>query len=230
VGGLLEGSGGPLSQSIVTTERADYANFHLRVETMMPQGLFNAIYFRMSVPDGQWTNPIGTGRYYATSIAGTVQPALQNAMAQRRNKTGALLVSSNFGSIAHHEGFLADPEPNVATKPGEWFFVEVIADGDVITVIVGGVRVAKVHIVHDKLTSGAIGISCRPNSKVVFRKIEIKELDGAGKSAGVGRRPAGLTPATIFHDSHSSNPVTKVSPKPSSTLQSHVKSGICGIA
>ena len=56
-----------------------------------------------------------------------------------------------------------------------------------ITVIVQGVEVAKFRTLRRKLMSGAIGIQCRPNSRVVFRKIEIKKLNGpgvGGSSAG----------------------------------------------
>ena len=110
--------------SILVTERTDFENFHLRVETMMPEGLQNAIRFRMTESDGHPSS------YYTTGIAGTVQ--LPN---EKVTKTGILLFVSTPTSIN-----LADPEPIVATKPGEWFVLEVIADGDVIKVIVGGIK------------------------------------------------------------------------------------------
>jgi Domain of Unknown Function (DUF1080) len=71
-------------------------------------------------------------------------------------------------------------DPVVPIKPGEWFTEEVIADGDVITVLVQGIEVAKFKNIRHKMMSGAIGLMCRGNSKVVFRKIEIKELNGVG--------------------------------------------------
>jgi hypothetical protein len=78
VGGILEGRG-PFPGSTLVTERTDFANFHLRVDTMMPEGLQNAIKFRITATNGQPSS------YYATPIAGTVE--LPN---ERGTKTGRL--------------------------------------------------------------------------------------------------------------------------------------------
>ena len=40
------------------TERNDFANFRLRVETMMPEGPHSSIAFRMRETDGQAENGI----------------------------------------------------------------------------------------------------------------------------------------------------------------------------
>jgi hypothetical protein len=103
VGGLLEGRAGPAPYSILMTERTDFANFHLRVETMMPEGLQNTIRFRITETDGQ------PARFYTAYIPGTVRPANEWIA-----NTGKLQFFTGSSFID-----LADPEPVVATKPGE---------------------------------------------------------------------------------------------------------------
>jgi Domain of Unknown Function (DUF1080)/TIR domain len=168
-GGILEGSGPPAA-STLTTERADFANFHLRVETKLAEGPDGAIAFRIIESNGE------SARYIAL-IAGTDQG---------ENNTGCLrFIMPGFPAT------LANADPVVPIKPGEWFTEEVIADGNVITVIVKGIEVAKFKILHHKLMSGAIGLICRGNSRVVFRKIEITKLNGVG--AGGSLANAGET-------------------------------------
>jgi 3-keto-disaccharide hydrolase/F5/8 type C domain-containing protein len=155
-GGVLEGSGPPTA-STLTTDFADFANFHLRVETKIAEGPNSGIAFRI-------TERNGASAQYVTFIAGT-DPGEFN--------TGDLRISEM-------PGILAKADPVVPIKPGEWFTEEVIADGDVITVIAQGVEVVKFKLSHRKMMSGAIGLICRGNSKVVFRKIELRKLKGAG--------------------------------------------------
>jgi hypothetical protein len=158
LGGILEGSGPP-PPSTLRTDRADFANFHLRVETKLAEGLNSGIAFRITESNGE------SAKYNAL-IAGT---------AQGENNTGCLRFSM--------PGFptsLANADPVIPIRSGEWFTEEVIADGDVITVVVKGVEVVKFKLLHHKLKSGAISLLRRGNSKVVFRKIEIKKLNGTG--------------------------------------------------
>ena len=159
-GGILEGSGSgpPPGPSHVVTERADFSNFHLRVETRIAEGQSSAIGFRITEGEG------ASGMYLA-HIAGTDQGEIA---------TGSLRCSM-FGQI-----MLAKADPVVPIKPGEWFTEEVIADGEILTVIVNGSEVAKFKILQRKLMSGAIGLLCRGHSGVAFRKIEIKKLNGPG--------------------------------------------------
>ena len=165
-GGILEGAGST-GGSTLATERKDFANFHLRVETKLAEGLNSAIAFRLVESNGE------SARYLAY-IAGTVDEV---------GKTGSLRFTMRGVPSTHTLALtLAEADPVVPIKPGEWFTEEVIVDGDVITAIVRGIEVAKFKILDRKLTSGAIGLSCRGNSRVVFRKIEIKKLDGAGVS------------------------------------------------
>jgi hypothetical protein len=166
-GGLLEGSSGPPPSSTLITQRTNFANFHLRVETMMPDGMGSGIRFRMMEPDSE------RDRYYAAVIA-PARPEGKKSL----HDTGTL----NFFSMPGPMITLAEADPVVPIRPGEWFAEEVIADGDVITVIVKGIEVARFQVLHRKLTSGAIGLVCPWHSRVVFRTIEIKELGGAGKA------------------------------------------------
>jgi WD40 repeat protein len=65
---------------------------------------------------------------------------------------------------------------------------EVIADGDVITILVKGTEVAKFRVLRRELRSGAIGLQCRADSKVAFRKVEIRELAPAVGAAATSAR------------------------------------------
>jgi hypothetical protein len=158
--GILEGSGPPTA-STLTTDFADFGNFHLRVETKIADGPNSGIAFRITESNG------GSASYMA-HIAGTDQD---------KRSTGCL----SFSMIGTRPIILAEADPVVRLEPGEWFTEEVIADGNVISVIVKGVEVVKHKILQRKLISGAIGLQCRGNSRVVFRKIEIKKLIGAGR-------------------------------------------------
>ena len=100
--------------------------------------------------------------------------------------TGSLLFDAMPGPAIT----LAEADPGVPIRPGEWFTVEVIAEGDVLTAIVQGIEVAKFQVLHRKLTSGAIGLCCHAPARVVFRTIEIKELEktetAASPTSGLG--------------------------------------------
>ena len=124
---------------------------------------------RICVPNHRKERGVGTSTLHM--IAGTDQGEIN---------------TGDFQNLQRCLDVLAKADPVVPIKPGEWFTEEVIADGDIITVIVQGIEVVKFKLLHRKLTSGAIGLICRGNSRVVFRKIEIKELKGAG----VGGSPA----------------------------------------
>jgi WD40 repeat protein len=163
IDGVLEGSGRPAASTLLTT-RTDFANFRLRVETRSAEGLNGAIQFRVTQNNGQRAA-------YNAIIGGT--GGAENA---RDVQTGSL----RFLETPTATVTLVTPDPVVPIKPGEWFTEEVIADGDVITILVKGTEVAKFKLVHKKLLSGAIGLLCRPNSKVAFRRIEISELERNG--------------------------------------------------
>jgi CHAT domain-containing protein len=173
VDGVLEGSGRPAASSLVT-RRTDFANFHLRVETKLAEGLNGGIQFRLTESNGERTT-------FNAIIGGTSRP--EN---DQDHQTGCLRFSETPGSAIT----LVTADPVVPIEPGEWFMEEVIADGDVITILVKGTEVARFRILRRKLLSGAIGLLCRANAKVAFRRIEISELGRAGAAstvAGAGK-------------------------------------------
>jgi hypothetical protein len=176
VDGILEGSGGPPPPSSLATERTDFANFHLRVETKLAEGSGTGISFRI-------TEGNGGVAWYAASIAGTDQG------------------DENTGSLRYHAHKLGGPgaialtlakaNPVLPIRPDQWFTQEVIADGNLITVMVRGIEVSKFKVLDRQLMSGPIRISCRRNCKVEFRKIEIRELKrtaASGSPEGVEAR------------------------------------------
>ena len=162
-GGVLEGSGPPVASRLVT-ERSNFSNFHLRVETKIAEGPNSGIEFCI-------TDDIEESAKYMARIAGTNQGTNQG-----EEETGCLSIFDRGSPPIT----LAKADPVIPIKPGEWFTEEVIADGNVITVIVKGVVVAKFKLFSRKSTSGAIGLLCRGNSKVAFRRVEIKKLIGPG--------------------------------------------------
>ncbi len=161
VDGVLKGTGTPAASSPVT-ERANFANFHLRVETRLAEGHNGGIFFR-------WTDVNGQRAVY-DAVIGTTSPD------SRTLATGSLRFSDRPGSAI----ILKRPDSVPAINPGEWFMEEVIANGDVITILVKGTEVITFKDLHHRLSSGAIGLLCRADSKVAFRKIEIRELSPAG--------------------------------------------------
>ncbi len=169
VDGVLKGTGTPAASSPVT-ERADFANFHLRVETRLAEGHNGGIFFR-------WTDVNGQRAVY-DAVIGTTSPD------SRTLATGCLRFSDRPGSAI----ILGRPDSVPAINPGEWFMEEVIANGDFITILVKGTEVIKFKDLHHRLSSGAIGLLCRNDSKVAFRKIEIRELSGVGSP---GKPPDG---------------------------------------
>jgi hypothetical protein len=165
--GVLEGSGGPRGGSSLATERSDFANFHLRVETKLAEGLNTGIQFRVTETDAG-------AAWYLAYIAGTDQG---------EEDTGCLRFHAHKRDNPNAHGLtitLARADPVVPIRKGQWFVEEVIADGDVITVLVQGIEVARFKTLDRKLKSGPIRIVARSNSRVVVRKVEIKELSGTG--------------------------------------------------
>jgi hypothetical protein len=132
------------------------------------EGTTSGIWLRMTEPDSE------RARHYSATI-NTPRPDGKKTI----HNMGSLLFDAMPGPAIT----LAEADPGVPIKQGEWFTEEVIAEGDVLTVIVQGIEVAKFQVLHRKLTSGAIGLACHQLSRVVFRTIEIKELEKTGTAA-----------------------------------------------
>ena len=61
-------------------------------------------------------------------------------------------------------------------KPGEWFALEVIAEGNHLRVLIEDKTVVDYTDKNETFTVGRLGLVCRGNATVKFRKVEIKEL------------------------------------------------------
>jgi hypothetical protein len=150
-------SAGPGTYTVLNTKR-DYSDFHLRLETMPSRGVAGSIDFR-------WKGPLAAGSFYSISIAGSVDgPGPQ--------KTGNIQLWT-AGKRAD-VGSASDPPAPLA--PGRWFPMEIIAVGDTIRVLVEGREVAHYRDPKRTLTSGPIGLFCRPGATMRFRNLQIKDL------------------------------------------------------
>ncbi len=159
---ILVGSGPSISH--LYTERDDFTDFHLRVEARFSDGGSSGVYFRcpfgprLPADDPKW--PAG---YEATINNARIVP----------NSSGAIY--TGVGNAV----FIADF--GIATRlPSEqWFTLEVIADGDALSVLVNGAR-SGYHVDRrkERFSSGHIALQSSPETRIEFRKIEIKELNG----------------------------------------------------
>jgi hypothetical protein len=138
----------------VLSKRADYANFHLRAEIKFSKNTVASLLFRYAdVP--------GSSRGYETYI-GT----------QSGNETGTLdrFDTGGAGGTRVLHDVTKPPVPS-----DTWFTLEVIADRDIIQVLVNGEYVT--DLVDGSCRQGQIGFKIGSNAgQVEFRKIEIKEL------------------------------------------------------
>ncbi|HTU19359.1 MAG TPA: family 16 glycoside hydrolase, partial [Gemmataceae bacterium] len=132
-----------------------FANFHLRVETTIAQGNCSYIQFRQ-----------GSTGWYIVHIDGT-RPS-------PGDHTGDLGFCTKGLT---HPTSLAPANPVIPLKPGQWFTVEIIAKGAKLTVLIKGKVVASFEDQQRRFSFGVIHLVCRGNSKVHFRKVEIKEFD-----------------------------------------------------
>jgi hypothetical protein len=155
------------------TVRTDFANFRLRFETRLTEGPDCAVDVRLSESKE-------AGGFYSASVAGSAPNDVWT------------------GEIQHwplaRKGPVTKATP-MPVAPGEWFPVEIVADGDTITSIVKGRRVARYLDPKRSLPSGAIALFARANAAFSIRKIEIKELPassgGGSPAAAKPRVPSG---------------------------------------
>ncbi len=166
--GVLIGSG---KKSHLFSDRADFGDFHLRVEARINDGGNGGVYFRVpkfalphlsQYPDG-----------YEAQILST-------------SKTEANTTGSLWRTLGGDIGIIPARKP--PPKPGEWFTMEVIAQRGSITVKVNGETTADFLDSKREYLKGHLALQViDAQTTVEFRKIEIKELPGA--AAGLGRQP-----------------------------------------
>ena len=143
--------------------RADFSDFHLRVEAIVNSSGGGSVRFRCPIEGKQ-------GPFYAQ---------LGN---EGRWQTGSLLrkVSSTL-----HGPWQNLVEVSTAAAPANtWFILEVIAVGDRITLKVNGKTTADVRQA-DQQRSGYFILYPEKGSGISYRKIEIKELPAESKPVAV---------------------------------------------
>jgi serine/threonine protein kinase len=167
--GVLIGSGGKLSH--LFTDRADYKDFHLRAETRINDGGYGGIHYRTPFGDrtgSDWT-PLGYQAHVGTS--GIVTGSLARGAPAARGG---------------HRFLVANRE--LPVPAGQWFALEVVAQGDRHTVRVNGKVTAEAVDPDRMFSAGHLALEQFPNTVTEYRKIEIRELP-APKAAAVA--PAG---------------------------------------
>jgi formylglycine-generating enzyme required for sulfatase activity/predicted Ser/Thr protein kinase len=158
--GVLVGSKSPFG--FIHTVRDDFTDFHLRVEARLNDGGNGGVIVR------------GNNAFYG------YEADLNNPRDTGSNRTGTLWTQRET-----LVGFL---EPLV--PPGEWFTLDVIAEGNHIVVQVNGRTTADYTDEKQRSSRGNINMQQAHEETVVeFRKIEIKELE-ARKTAVVVRSQA----------------------------------------
>jgi hypothetical protein len=166
IDGILTGGGGRLN--MLYTPRDDYTDFHLRAEARINDDGFSSIAFRYRYGPIDLDKQLSAG--YGVRLSGR---------ANEVSKTGSLFAYEKVG-MRH----LVVKEP--LTQAGQWFNLEIIAKGNLITTKVNG-QVAILYLnPKTDLTSGRIVLEASAtNHKTVveYRKIEIKEYKPVAAAA-----------------------------------------------
>jgi serine/threonine protein kinase/WD40 repeat protein/formylglycine-generating enzyme required for sulfatase activity len=158
--------GGAGSGGALVTQRTDYADFHLRSEIMLSDGLNTMVGFRRNSSEVP-----GAKRQYCVLIRGTKQSSFPELPDNPQQPTGTLMMG-----MVNEPPEIIKEAAKVTLKPGEWFTLEIIAQGKRIRVKIKGHTVVDYVDSADTFPVGSIAISCRMGSKVQFRNLEIKEL------------------------------------------------------
>jgi hypothetical protein len=147
----------------LSTRRENYENFHLRFETQLPdakQNAFLLIRCGLTSDDGG-----GSLKSYGIRIGET---------ADGSGVTSGVYLHAYKAAMPLHSA-----KPAVPQKFGQWFPVEVLAEGNRMRVLVSGKLVADYKDVNETFTTGRIMLLCFPKEVARFRKLEIKELPPA---------------------------------------------------
>ena len=152
--GVLIGESKGLS-TILRTEKNDYNNFHLRVETMLSEGANSGVYV------GQQKN----GEGYLVKIGGT-------------GSEDAYSATGDIGRQLSFRGKVIQIKdaPQVTLRKDSWFTQEIIYTDGEIRVVVDGKLISK-HTETGFGKAGCIALQCRGNSKSRFRSVKIKSLE-----------------------------------------------------
>jgi hypothetical protein len=160
--GILTGVGGNLNMLYST--RDDFADFHLRAEARINDDGFSSLMFRY--PHGALELDMSRLGGYGVRLAGR---------ADEVSKTGSLMAYEKVG-MRH----LVVKE--VMAPPGQWFNLEIIAKGNLVTTKVNGQTAISFVNPKTDLTAGRIVLEANSTNRktvVEYRKIEIKEFKPA---------------------------------------------------
>jgi serine/threonine protein kinase/WD40 repeat protein len=178
--GVLIGSGPALSH--LYTERGDFSDFHLRVEARFNQGGSSGVYLRCpfgpSLPSSE--DPKWPDGFEAT---------INNARVVR-HITGGI-----YPGVG--EDVFIDNPPDVPS--GQWFTMEVIADGNALGVRLNGKPCAYKFARNRLHRTGHIALQqYSPKTVIEFRTIDIKELNRPDQkdSREIRRWPGMADPVT----------------------------------
>ena len=156
--GALVGRGPKASH--LFSERADFRDFHLRVETKLTEKGKSAVYVRspFSLPARVGDHSVPAG--FAAVSKGDGASVLAGQL-------------SELGRNIGHKPLLA----RVAIPPETWFTIEIIAQGDRYVVKVNGQITADYRDPDRQFSTGRLALQSFDADTIVhFRKIEIKEL------------------------------------------------------
>ena len=159
IDGVLTGSGPNLK--MLYTPRDDYGDFHLRVEARYNVDALSSLAFRY---------PYGPAELEKLRIGGYA--VRLNGRPEDFSKTGSLMVYEKVG-MRH----LVNKEPLV--QAGQWFNLEIIAKGNLVTTIVNGKEVINYLNPKTHLMGGRIVLEANPTNRpttLEYRRIDIKEF------------------------------------------------------
>ena len=174
--GVLIGSGPEISH--LYTERGDYKDFHLRVEARLDSGDHGGVCFRSSfgpkfgyASDSAFAKPMWPAAYVA----------LINSTLADHGKTGSLLREGTPKTFPNEviSALHSAPTPVAAQQ---WFTLEVIAQRNIITIMVNGKMSAYDAEIDQLYSRGHIALQRQSeHTHIEFRRIEIKELNSSDR-------------------------------------------------
>jgi formylglycine-generating enzyme required for sulfatase activity len=169
----------PDAHSYLYTKCGGYRDFHLRIEARVEEGANSGVYFRAPF------------RSFRSAQPDAIEAAI-DTIPGSSVRTGSLIA-------ADQRRLVAFTRPIV--RPGEWFSMEVIAEGNHIVIKVNGVTTAD-YVDSERLESaGHLALQqASPGRLVQFRKIEIKESKGLAADRGGSSRKAVGKPARVLRN------------------------------
>lgn len=167
--GILIGSGGE-HNTFLFSDRGDWANFRLRVETRINLGGSGGVMGRAQLETGH------TGYLAKINVKDSPDP----------RKTGSLYV---MDKDSYTDGVQIDSS---AIMPDEWFTLDLIVDGNRVVIKVNDKVTTDYRDEKRRFTSGNIALQVyNQGAQIEFRKIEIQSLPA---NSGNSDRPSVASP------------------------------------